>query len=96
MKQKTIYTCEKCRLEITDDFDAMLKHESNHIAPTFQRPKAITYKRGHDYPICIQIEMENGAIVEYYTPIEVSPPTKEESPRGNEDNLQGTISLNSN
>ncbi len=82
MKQSTIYTCEKCGLEIKDDFLAMLDHESSHVKPkVFQGPVADTYYPGQTYPCEVIIEMNNGAKVQYSHPIEIESPLEKESPQ---------------
>ena len=83
MLKRTIFTCEKCGLEIQDDFEKMLAHEDSHIEPRlFQQPKATKYLPDADepYPLAVIVEMDNGAKVQYSNPVEIEPPTEKESP----------------
>jgi hypothetical protein len=80
MLTRTIYTCEKCGLEIQDDYEKMLDHEYSHIEPLFQSPIAKGYHIDYPYPVKIIVKMSNGAKVEYVNPIEIEPPTEKESP----------------
>lgn len=83
MLERTIYTCEKCGLEIQDDFGKMLDHEYSHVEPkSFQQPKATKYLPDADepYPLAVIVEMSNGAKVQYINPIVIEPPTEKESP----------------
>lgn len=78
MLERTIYTCEKCGLEIQDDYEKMLDHEYSHIEPKqFQKPKATKYSPDKLYPLAVIVEMSNGAKVQYINPLEVEPPEKE-------------------
>ena len=44
MLERTIYTCEKCGLEIQDDYEKMIDHEYSHIEPKQrQKPEATRY-----------------------------------------------------
>lgn len=89
MKAKTIYTCEKCGKEFVDDFDACLDHERKHVEPVIQAPKALFYEKEVMYPRVIQVEMSNGATVEYYNPTEIyGPETKAEDPLPQTEGLQ--------
>ncbi len=83
MLERTIYTCEKCGLEIQDNYEMMLDHEYSHVKPkSFQQPKATKYLPDADkpYPLAVIVEMDNGAKVQYSIPVEIEPPTKKESP----------------
>lgn len=81
MLERTIYTCEKCGLEIQDDFGKMLDHEASHIKPRlFQKPKVTRYSPDEPYPLAVIVEMDNGAKVQYGSPVEIEPPTEKESP----------------
>lgn len=83
MKERRIYICEKCGLEIEDDYKAMIDHEhDDHVEPKdFQQPKAIRYLGGNSlYPDQITIEMRNGAIVSYNIRSVVEEPVKKEEP----------------
>ncbi len=85
MLERTIYTCEKCGLEIQDNYEMMLDHEYSHVKPkSFQQPKATKYLPDADkpYPLAVIVEMDNGAKVQYSIPVEIEPPTKKESPSG--------------
>ena len=83
MLERTIYTCEKCGLEIEDNYEMMLDHEYSHVKPkSFQQPKATKYLPDADepYPLAVIVEMDNGAKVQYINPLEIEPPTEKESP----------------
>lgn len=81
MLERTIYTCEKCGLEIQDDYEKMLDHEYSHIKPkSLQKPQATTYSPDELYPLAVIVEMDNGARVRYISPVEIEPPTEKESP----------------
>jgi len=83
MLKRTIYTCEKCGLEIQDNYEMMLDHEYSHVKlKSFQQPKATKYLPDVDkpYPLAVIVEMDNGAKVQYSIPVEIEPPTKKESP----------------
>lgn len=89
MKERHIYVCEKCGLEIEDDYKAMIYHEYyDHVEPKeFQQPKAIAYNSVDcRYPDIIGVKMKDGAVVEYiYRRIAEFPPKQAESPCGNTD-----------
>ena len=81
MLERTIFTCEKCGLEIQDDYEKMLDHEYSHIEPKqFQKPKAQGYSPKSLYPLSVIVEMTNGAKVQYDLYSEIEPPTEKESP----------------
>lgn len=81
MLERIIYTCEKCGLEVQDDYEKMLDHEYSHIEPKqFQKPKATKYSPNKPYPLMVIVEMSNGAKVQYSAPCEIEPPTEKESP----------------
>jgi len=81
MLERTIYTCEKCGLEIQDDFGKMLDHEYSHVEPkSFQKPQAEGYSPKSLYPLSVIVEMSNGTKVQYINPLEIEPSTKKESP----------------
>jgi hypothetical protein len=81
VKQRTIYTCEKCGLEIENDFDAMLKHEYSHAKPIVQAPEALNYTRYGLYPCTLIIKMNDGAKAQYTFKEIVEFPTEKESPQ---------------
>ena len=81
MLERTIYTCEKCGLEIQDDYEKMIDHEYSHIEPKQrQKPEATRYSPDVPYPLAVIVEMDNGAKVIYKNPIVIEPPTEKESP----------------
>lgn len=91
MKEKRIYTCEKCGLEIEEDYQKMIDHEyDDHTEPKgHQEPKAIHYsKESGLYPDIITIEMRNGAIVSYYLRSVIEEPKQKESPCANTDSQE--------
>ena len=89
MKIRNVYICEKCGLEIEDDYKAMIDHEhDDHVIPKgFQQPEAISFDSDHSrYPDIIGVKMQDGAIVEYnYRRVVECPPEQTESPCGNTD-----------
>lgn len=89
MKERRIYICEKCGLEIEDDYKAMINHEhDDHVEPIgFQQPEAKSFDSVHSrYPDIIGVKMQDGAIIEYnYRRIAEFPPKQAESPCGNTD-----------
>jgi len=92
MKDKRIYICEKCGLEIEEDYKAMIDHEHDHIEPSgYQQPEAKRYdKFGPRYPDIIGVKMRDGAVVEYSYFGMFEPPTvKDESPLPETEGSQG-------
>lgn len=88
MKERKIYICEKCGLEIEDDYKAMLDHERNdHIEPKdFQQPQATFCCDDSRYPDFVTVKMRDGAVARYeYCGVSEQPPEKTESPCGNTD-----------
>ena len=76
MKERTIYICEKCGLEIIDDYQRMIDHEhDNHTEPSsFQDPEAGSFYDTKDgyrglYPRTVTVKMQNGAKVQYSGPV---------------------------
>jgi DNA-directed RNA polymerase subunit M/transcription elongation factor TFIIS len=84
MKEKRTYICEKCGLEIEEDYQKMIDHEyDDHTEPNSYKELEIgNYDRGDDhkglYPRHILVTMKNGAKVKYYSPTEIEPPAKKE------------------
>lgn len=97
MKTKTIYACEKCGIEFVDDYDGCLKHESTaHTEPCFKSPEVTSYTEEFEddcyccglYPTRLNVEMRNGAIVEYGFRSVIQGPGKAEDPLPQTEGLQ--------
>lgn len=86
MKERRIYICEKCGLEIEEDYQKMIDHEyDNHTEPnTYKDLEIGKYDRGDAhkglYPRHIIVTMKNGAKVQYYSPTKIEAPAKKEEP----------------
>lgn len=98
MKEYKVYVCEKCGQEFTGGFpegyDKCLEHEKSHVEPdTYGIRNNGSYQPEDKYPSLIKIPMTDGAEVLYKKASIIKEADKEESPRGNEDDLKGETPL---